>query len=257
MCWPPLRVQLKKLRLRPDVGRVCRGIKRHVANQLHTLLPAMRAQRVPLPVKQILQAGKKRRVLRQLPAGLLQRRGLSHTQRLVRPCEPGTHAEPPLQSHEQRIIRKPVPLLVLKAFNLCPPGLQAGGAGLLQHGKAAAVELSVIHQCRIVPPVDRLQRASLKQPLLCQQLQVDQIGVSGKAGKALIRRVSTARRPHRKHLPEPLPGLRQKIGKGMALTAQRANAIRRRQRRDMHQEPGGTFYHKHLPKKTCGAGRRL
>jgi hypothetical protein len=75
---------------------------------------------------------------------------------------------------------------------------------LPQQGLPVAIENSIVYRSRIVAPVNRFDLFFMKQALFRQQVQINKIGVSRIAGKALVRRIANAGRSQGQHLPVPL-----------------------------------------------------
>ena len=91
-----------------------------------------------------------------------------------------------------------------------------------------------------------LRKLLLRQPSLFHQIiRVDEIGVPGKGGKRLIRRVAVARRADGKDLPIALVCFFQKINERIRFPAQIADAIGRREGGNMHQDAAASFHSKH------------
>ena len=147
-----------------------------------------------------------------------------------------------LAGHVQGIVRQPAAVLRLKGGHLRLIPLPASVLGLLQHGEAALINPSVVHVPGIGSPVLALHLIPGQQPVLDQQLQVDEIGIPGVGGKALIGGVAIAGGAQRQHLPAVLPGGVEKIGKVIGGLAQSPDAVGRRQGKYRHQNAAATIH---------------
>ena len=107
----------------------------------------------------------------------------------------------------------------------------------------------IIHTVRRIVLGIRLDFFQGKQPLLPQEIQINQVRVPRKRGKGLIGAVSKAGRPNGKHLPIGLAGVVQEIDKGIRRFPQRADPIRGREAADCQQYPG-------FPRVFCGEAER-
>ena len=84
--------------------------------------------------------------------------------------------------------------------------------------------------------------ALFQQSVLYQHIQVDEIGIPGVGGKALIGGVAIAGGAQGQHLPAVLPGGVEKIGKVIGGLAQSPDAVRRRQGKYRHQNAAATIH---------------
>ena len=228
-----LVVQLEALRLRPHVGGVHGHINGQVANDLD----------VQAVEEQELQIGKQLHVLPQQGAVPLQHlRGFPQADVRVLPLRPGAHAKMALAGHVQGVVRQPAAVLRLKGGHLCLVPDPAPVLGLLQHGEAALVDLSVVHVPGFGAPVLALHLIPGQQPVLYQHIQVDEIGIPSVGGKALIGGVAIAGGAQGQHLPAALPGGVEKIGKVIGGLAQSPDAVGRRQGKYRHQNAAATIH---------------
>ena len=147
-----------------------------------------------------------------------------------------------LAGHVQGVIRQPAAVLRLEGGHRLPVPDPAPVLGLLQHGEAAFVDLSVVHVPGFGAPVLALHLIPGQQPVLDQQLQVDEIRIARIGGKALIGGVAVAGGAQRQHLPAALPGGVEKIGKVIGGLAQSPDAVRRRQGKYRHQNAAATIH---------------
>ena len=89
----------------------------------------------------------------------------------------------------------------------------------MQHSEAGLVDLPVVHITGVCTPVDLLQSGTAEQPILHQQIQVDEVGIAGKGREALVGAVAVAGGPQRKDLPAGLAGLFQLVGEAVGRRA--------------------------------------
>ena len=184
------------------------------------------AQSGPLPEKQKLQIGEELHILPQKCAVLVQH-GLVLTQAkvVVGPLRPGLHAEVPLAGHVQGVVRQPPRIVLRKGrYGLRVP-LPAPLIGLAKKGKAALVDLSVVHMARVAAPVGGGALGGRQQPVSRQHIRVDVVGVAGVGGKALVGGVAIAGGAQGEHLPVGLAGVFQEIGEIIGRLAQGTDAI--------------------------------
>ncbi len=147
-------VQLKLLRVRPDVGAVCGNIDGQIADDADTLRVDIRLQRAPLAEKQILHGPPEIQLRGKLCAGLCKRAGLPQAQRL-RPDKPRSAATACFQRHKQRVILQPIRLLCAKSIKIGRPVCKQAAARNAQHGKALRIQPPVIHRTGIIAPIER------------------------------------------------------------------------------------------------------
>ena len=199
------------------------------------------AQSGPLPEKQKLQIGEELHILPQKCAVLVQH-GLVLTQAkvVVGPLRPCLHAEMAFAGHVQGIVRQPPRIVLRKGrYGLRVP-LPAPFVGLVQQGKAALVDLSVVHMARVAAPVGGGALGGRQQSVSRQHIRVDVVGVAGVGGKALVGAVTVAGRADGQDLPIGLLCLGQKINECGRFTAQRTDPKRPRQAEHRHQNAACT-----------------
>ena len=119
---------------------------------------------------------------------------------------------------------------------------QRPGQSAPEHGEAALINPSVVHIPGIGSPVLALHLIPGQQPVLDQQLQVDEIRIARIGGKALVGGVAVAGGAQRQHLPAVLPGGVEKIGKVIGGLAQSPDAVGRRQGKYRHQNAAATIH---------------
>ena len=142
----------------------------------------------------------------------------------LRPLEPALHAEMALEGHKKGVVIQPLVLLGKTLHGLPVPGI-SGTERLVQHVKPGLVDLPIVHIARLIAPVDRLQLRTVQKAVLRQQLQVNEVGVSGKGGEALIGAVAVAGGPQGQQLPVFLACRVEKVRKGVGLPAQGTDAV--------------------------------
>ena len=122
--------------------------------------------------------------------------------------------------------------IALKPAGKCPP----------QHLMARAKDAAKVHMRLIVAPIDGFHFFGQQQPVLDQQVEIDEIRVAGKRGRALVGGIAIAGRPERQHLPVALPGSDEKVRKSERRLPERPHAVRGRQRGDVHQGAATAFH---------------
>ena len=219
-------IQLEILRLAPHV----RGVHGHIDGQIADDADAKRVdiglERSPLPEKEKLNIGEQLNVRLEEPAVFFEgSRASAAANVLVGPLAPGLHAEVPLERHEQSVVRKPVRILRGKALHLTAVALETAFGGFLQKRKAVFVELPVIDTAGIRAPVTAFDLPAREKPVVDQRVEIDEIRVACKGGKALVGGVAAACGTKREQLPVALTGRVQKIGKIIRGPAHRADAV--------------------------------
>ena len=183
-------------------------------------------QRRPLLKEEKLDIDKQLHIFLQLLAVLFQYfRRFPQPQRLVGPLRPRLHAEMTLACHKQGVILQPTAVLRPESGDLSRVPLPAPLLRQRQHFEAALVNLAVVHITGLSTPLAAFHVAAFQQTVGDQHIQIDEVGISGKGGKALIGRVTIAGRAERQHLPVMLARLMEKISKIIGCLAQRADAI--------------------------------
>ena len=225
-------VQLEEFRVRPHVRRIQRHVNGNVADDPDALGVGVAAQRLPLPVKFVLNEVLQPDFPGQFPALFRQRVGLAQAQSL-RPVQPGLAAQSVLQRREQSIVFQPAPVLLHEGFigfiRRKPLKRQP------QHVHPVGVHGAEIHPCRVAAPGNVLNFFFFQQSFVHQGVQVDEIVVARTGAQRLVGRIAVARGGQGQDLPAPLPGLDQEVHKGIGVFTHGADAVRGRQGSDMHQ----------------------
>ncbi len=238
-----LVVQLEKLRLRPYIGAVHRHIDGQVADHLNVQAVQVVPQRRPLLEEQELDVDEQLHILPQLCAVFLQHlRRFPQAQCLIGPLRPRLHAEVPLAGHVEGIILQPAAVLLPESGHGLGVTLPATLFGGSQHLEAALIDLAVVHIARLSAPLTLGDLALFQQTVGHQHVQIDEVGISGEGGKALVGGVAVAGGAKRQHLPIALPCGVEEVGKFIGCLTQRADAIGRRQGGDSKQNTTGTFH---------------
>ena len=149
-------------------------------------------QVAPLAEEQILQKGPEVHLVPVCLVAPRHRLGPVEPDVLLRPLGPGSHAEVLLHGHKQGVVRQPGPVLLPEGVQLRRHLLPAPGKGLPQQGEALGEDGAVVHPLRVVAPVDVGKVRLGQKAVLHQQIQVDEIGVARKGGKALVGAVAVA-----------------------------------------------------------------
>ena len=153
----------------------------------------------------------------------------------VRPVQPALHAEAGLEGHVEGVVVQPL-VLAAKGLHRRPvPGI-AGLEGLAQQSEAGGVDPAVVHIAALAAPVLRLQLRGGEEAVLRQEIQVNEVGVAGKGGEALVGAVAIAGGAQGQQLPVLLAGGPEEIGKGVGLPSQGADAVGGGEGGDMHED---------------------
>ena len=131
----------------------------------------------------------------------------------------------PLAGHVQGVVRQPALVFRPEVGHRAGIALPAPLIGLAKKGKAALVDLSVVHVARVAAPVGGGALGGRQQPVIHQHIRVDKIGVAGVGGKALVGGVAIAGGTQGEHLPVGLAGVFQEIGEIIGRLAQGTDAI--------------------------------
>ena len=225
-------VQLEEFRICPHVRRIQRHVNGNVADNADALGIGVAAQRLPLPVKFVLNKVLQPDLIGQLPALFRQSVSLSQTQGF-RPVQPGLAAQGVLQRREQSIVFQPAPVLLHEGFVgfiRCKPLKRQP-----QHVHPVGVHGAEIHPCRVAAPGNVLNFLFFQQSFVHQGVQVDEIVVARAGSQRLIGGIAVAGGSQGQDLPVPLSGPDQKVHKGIGVLPHGADAVRGRQGGNMHQ----------------------
>ena len=236
--------QLEKLRFRPHVGGVHGHIDGKVADDLDAQTVDVFPQGDPLAVEEELEVAVEIHILLELLGVARHCLRLSQPDVLVRPLQPALHAEVALYRHIQSIVGQPLVFLPEGVHRLLVPG-KALVESLAEDGEPGFIDLSVVHIPGLRAPVDGSELLRVQEPVLYQQVQINKVGVTGKGREALIGAVTVAGGAQRQKLPVLLTGGVEKIGKGVRLFAQGADAVRRGQGGDMQQDSAAAIHRDH------------
>ena len=202
------------------------------------------AQLVPLLVEEVLQVDIEVDIFLQLQRVLGDGLRLSQADGAVGPVQPALHLEVLLDRHVQGVVGQPALVLLQEGLHLfVVPAVAVFKSGA-QDGKAAFVDLAVVHIAGVAAPVDALQIAPGQQVIFHQQIQVDEIGVSGEGGEALVGAVALAGGAQGQQLPVLLAGSVEKVSESVGLFSQGADAVVGGQGRDGHEDTAAAI-HKH------------
>ena len=225
-------VQQEHSRIGPHLYRVIRHIDGHIANDLDTLAVGIVPKGLPLGIEQILQEAVEVHFVLQLCAIFLQRSRLTEFDGIL-PLIPGHTPELLLQRHKQRKVRQPCLLLAAEGAELL--GLLKAVECLAQHAETALIQQAKVHPLLGDRPAAAFHLLLLKQSLLDQLIQVDQVVVACKGGAGLVGRITVAGGSQRKDLPVALTSLLQKVHEAVGFLSHRAHAVGAGQRSNMHQ----------------------
>ncbi len=202
-------MEREELRVRPDVGAVQRHIDRDVPDDLNPPAVGIALERAPLAKEKVLQVGPESGLPLQLPAPILERRGLAGADVRI-PLLHRRLAEAVLERHEERVVGQPVRVLLLEAGDTLPLAQKSPLVSLMKQLEPPVEERLVIHPPGVAPKVAGRAFLSCEQPVAHQQLEVDEIRVPRKGGEGLIGRVAVARRPQGQDLPYFCPAAERK-----------------------------------------------
>ena len=229
-CWPAVRLELKPLGPRPDVGAVVGDKDREIAHDVDRACVARLAYAVPLLEEEELRQLVQLNLL--LPPGRPPRDG-----RRFAPCDIGFPHRPRhvlvpgFDRHEEGVVIQPG---ALRGAEAVEPVAQRGGrtGKALEHSRPERLTMRnhprVVDQS-IVKAKGAAKLRSGKQVLLDQQVEADEEGIAGKRGKTLVRRIAVACRAERQYLPQALPGFGQDIDELVRAAAEVADAKRARE----------------------------
>lgn len=190
----------------------------------------------------------------QLFPGLLEGAGPAQAE-FLRPEGKRFHPVCFLQRHKKRIVLQPVCIFRAEPLVILPLGKTRGGA--FQQRETVPEQRAVIHFSRVVPARGIPDLLPRQEPLPLQNIQVDEIRVGGKGGKALVRAVAVSRGADRKNLPVLLPRRLQKVEKPAGPVPQAADPVRGRQAADGHQNSTGANGNPLLGRKAGSVSRLL
>ena len=161
---------------------------------------------------------------------------------LIGPFLPGLHAEMPLEGHEQGVVRQPGGVFLCKARHRAAIPHPASFRRLFQQVQTIFIELAVVHMTGIFSPVPVTDLLLRQKPILDQQIQINEIGIARIGGKALVGGITVAGGTEGEHLPVPLTGGVEQIGKVISREAHSADTVGGGQRKQGQQNTGGTFH---------------
>jgi hypothetical protein len=134
----------------------------------------------------------------------------------------------------ERVIVEPAPALLTEALESLP---LLGGAPLLKHRERLSEHpLAEVRRGLEIDAISREIRLlceviGREEPLVGQDVEADKEGVPGERRSGAVRGAAFARRAHRQHLPEALPGGSEETNEAARAIAEIATSIRTRQAR--------------------------
>ena len=223
-------VQLKHVRVEPDVAGILRHVDGHIAHQLHALFPCVGVQALPLAEEHVLAedvvihgGGKRLGVL-------LQRLALAVADILIRPGHPGGKTEVLLDGVKQRVIPHPG-MPRLEGGQLRSDFLVAIGVGLLEQRALLLLHGFKIH---LFHNGKRNVHVRRQKAVLHHQVKINHQGIAGVGGCALIGRFGVAGGAHGQHLPDVHAGILHEINKIICGLSQRTHAATGGKGSDVH-----------------------
>ena len=143
-----------------------------------------------------------------------------------------------LQGHEQGKVGQPVGIRrpeIIKVRAAPEPGI-----GKPQYLHPAVVQQAKVRLILPAAPGNISEFFRLKQALLHQGVQVNEIMVPGEGGTGLVGRVPIAGGCQREDLPIALPRFLQEVNKSIGIFAHGTNAVGAGQAGDVHQNAAGS-----------------
>ena len=147
-----------------------------------------------------------------------------------------------LAGHIQGIVRQPPGVIPAELLRLLPIPLPSPGLGPFQQSQPVVIKGGIVHLGRVPSPVHGGNLSRLQQPILRQQVQVNEPGIARVCGIGGIGGISMAGGSQGQHLPPGLARLRQKIHKHAGGPAQGPNTVGRGQSGNGKQNSRGTFH---------------
>ena len=242
LCGNAPAVQTEHGSFRPDVSGVHGHINRQVADDTDAKAVDIGLQGGPLEEEQKLDIGEQFHILpQQLPVPGQSRR-IVEPDSLIGPFLPGLHAEMPLEGHEQSVVRQPGGVFLCKARHRAAIPHPASFRRLFQQVQTVFIELAVVHMTGIFSPVPVTDLLLRQKPILDQQIQINEIEIARIGGKTLVGGITVAGGTEGEHLPVPLTGGVEQIGKVISREAHSADTVGGGQRKQGQQNTGGTFH---------------
>ena len=145
----------------------------------------------------------------------------------------------------ERIAAQPTLVFAIESVYVLTLFVPAALTGAAEKIEPSGVERAVIRLRRVAAEGNGIDFLAREETVGNKLLKVDEIRVPGKGRVGLVRRVAVAGRAERQDLPVLLSGFPEEIGKLSRLSAQRSDAVRRRERCDMQNN------------SACSHGKRL
>ena len=196
---------------------------------MYAFLLGIGFERLPLAEKQELDKTVELDFIpQQLPVAA-DRFGLVLADSFLRPGVPAFHPEVCLDRGIEGVVIQPALVFFAEGLKLLFQRLQAPLEGLSKERIAPLIELAVIRPGRLLSPVERIHFFLCQKPLFDQQIQIDQIRVSGKAGIGGIGAVAEPGGSERQQLPVFLSRCCEKINKTEGFPSHGSDPVGRRQ----------------------------
>ena len=164
----------------------------------------------------------------QLPVAA-DRFGLVLADSFLRPCVPALHPEVCLDRGIEGVVVQPALVFLTEGLKLLSQRFQAALKSLAQERIPPLIELAVIRSGRLLSPVERIHFFLCQKPFFDQQIKIDQIGVSGKAGIRGIGAVAEPGGSERQQLPVFLSRSCEKINKAEGFPSHGSDPVGGRQ----------------------------
>ena len=232
-------IQLKQLRMCPDLHTVCGSVNGQIPDDGDSLLVGVCLELVPLLEELVLDEFIKGNILLVgFPCQV--HRFLLPAAQGSPPLRKGLAVMGKLQRHVQGVILQPVLLRLHKGvkvrIRLCI------GKGDPQHFIALGIQQRIGNGAAVLSPVQAVIIRRHQQAFLRQQIKVDQIRVSCIGTAGLIGGIPIARRRKGEHLPAGYLRTLQKIYKFICRPAHFPDAMPGRQTENREQNTASTHY---------------
>ena len=224
-------VQLEQMGIGPNIRRVQRHIDGNVPDNANALFVGIAPQCLPLAEELVLEEPVKIQVFSQLLPLLLQSLRTAGFEAL-RPGKPGGAPQSILDSHKQGVVVEPKGIFPAESV-IFLPGDKSFMGGAKNWIPPGVLEPKV-HPVGGGLPGELFQLLLPQQSLLCQNIQINEVGISCPGGEGLIGGVSVACGIQGKNLPAGLPGTLEKVHEFVGVFSHGAHTVGAGQGGDMH-----------------------
>ena len=246
---PPVLVQLELLRVGPHVHAVGGDIDGQVPDDPDAFPIGVFLECLPLAEKEVLHPTPEGQIGGQGPAHPVE----CHPVPVLNgrfPVGPGFSAVGLLHSHKEGVVLQPEGIFLAEGPVIRGRCGQQRLAGLPQHRIAVLIQFAVIHPLGVAPPVQSLIVRPVQQAVGRQVVQINEVGVTGKGGKALIGGISIAGGTDGQDLPQGLARRLEEIHEPPGTGAHGAHAVGGWQRSEVHQDAAGPHSFTSFPSRS-------